>query len=153
VTTDEPRAPESAPKAAPPVVPVWRHVVDPLLLAARLYFGVQLCMIGALKLLDLENTRVFFESLGLPFPAVNAVAAGLTESVGGALLAAGFVARLSSLPVMFCMLVAYASAHRSEAFYAAKPFWFFVAALLVLVLGAGRWSVDGQLAARRAAIA
>lgn len=137
--------------AAPPATPVWRHVVDPLLLGARLYFGVQLCMIGALKLLDLESTRVFFSSLGLPFPAVNAVAAGLTETLGGALLAAGLFARLSSLPVMFCMLVAYASAHRGEAFYAAKPFWFFVTALLVLVLGAGRWSVDGQLVTTSAA--
>lgn len=144
MSTDEPPA---TPQPAPAPIPMWRHAVDPLLLAARLYWGTLLAMIGVDKLLNLGTTRDYFATLNLPFPGVNALAAGVTEAVGGALLAVGLLARPAAVPVLFCMLVAYASAHRAEAFHAAKPFWFFVAALLVLVLGPGRWSIDGRRAA------
>jgi putative oxidoreductase len=143
---------DAPPPIPAPTIPMWRHVVDPLLLVARLHWGTLLAMIGVDKLLNLGATRDTFATLGLPFPGVNALAAGVTETVGGALLAVGLFARPAAVPVLFCMLVAYASAHRAEAFHAAKPFWFFVAALLVLVLGPGRWSVDGRRAARRAAV-
>ncbi len=42
-----------------------------LLLAFRLYWGVQLAQTGLGKLRNLPRTAEFFGSLGIPFPAAN----------------------------------------------------------------------------------
>lgn len=128
--------------------PAWRRVVDLLLLVARVAWGLQLIVIGGAKLLEPRSTAAFFSTLDLPAPLFNAVAAGLTETLGGLCLALGLGARLAAVPVAGCMVVALATAHRGEWFFQAKPFPFLVVALVVLALGAGRWSLDARRAAR-----
>lgn len=118
------------------------RVLDLVLLVLRVTFGGQLLAIGAMKLLDLDGTAKFFESLSLPQPSLGAVAAGLTEALGGLLLLLGMWSRLAATPVLACMLVAYFAAHRAESFVAARPFPFLCVALAVLVLGPGRLSLD-----------
>src|SRR5579885_2095172 len=106
------------------------------------------------KLQDLGKVAGFFASLGIPAPGVNAVFISLLEFVGGILFAAGLGSRLIAL--LFCgdMLVAFLTADREallsifsdpDKFYAASPYTFLFAALIVLIFGPGKFSVDALL--------
>lgn len=136
------------------------HLQSPLLLVVRLYWGIAFAQTGWGKLMNLERTAGFFESLGLPLPQLNAFAAGFTECAGGVLLALGLFARPATVPLIGTMLVAYGTAHREELtalfrepdqFLGADPFLFLFASVLVLAFGPGAWSVDGWRARRTAA--
>jgi len=130
------------------------YLQSPLLLVIRLYWGVSFAQTGWGKLTHLERTTAFFTDLGLPLPKLNAIAAGSTEMVGGALLALGLLARPASVPLIFTMIVAYATADKEAAaalfsdpdkFLSAAPFLFLLAAVVVLAFGPGRLSVDALL--------
>ena len=133
---------------------------SPLLLALRLYWGWSFAQTGWGKLTHLEKTTAFFESLNLPLPKLNAIAAGSTECLGGMLLALGLFARPASVPLIFCMIVAYVTAD-SEALHAifsepdkfleAAPFLFLLAAVIVLAFGPGKFSLDALLGRKAAA--
>lgn len=81
----------------------------PLLL--RLYLAPIFILAGSNKLSHIDSVGYWFESLGIPLPLVMAWVAALTELVGGLLLLAGLGVRLVSLPLMFTMVVAAATAH------------------------------------------
>ena len=124
---------------------------SPLLLAIRLYWGWQFCTTGWSKLTHLDKITGFFQSLGIPFPHVNAIVAGSTECFGGLLLFLGLGSRLVSLPLIFTMIVAYLTADKDslhaifsdpDKFVTATPFEFMFAAIIVLVFGPGRFSLD-----------
>jgi putative oxidoreductase len=130
------------------------HLQSPLLLVLRLYWGISFVQTGWGKLMNLDRTAGYFESLNLPLPKLNAIMAGATETFGGALLALGLFARPASVPLIFCMLVAYATADREalvaitsepDQFVTAAPFLFMLASLVVLAFGPGRFSVDALL--------
>jgi putative oxidoreductase len=136
------------------------HLQSPLLLVIRLYWGVSFAQTGWGKLMNLGRTAGYFESLSIPLPKLNAIMAGATETLGGVLLALGLFARPASVPLIFTMLVAYATADREaigaiasdpDKFLTASPFLFLLAALLVLAFGPGRFSVDRLLARKTAA--
>jgi len=124
---------------------------SPLLLIIRLYWGISFAQGGWGKLTHLDRIAGYFESLHLPLPRLNAIMAGSTECLGGVLLALGLFARPASVPLIFTMVVAYATTE-SEAlhvitsdpdkFVSAAPFLFLLASLLVLAFGPGRFSVD-----------
>ena len=125
-----------------------------LLLAIRLYWGYQFFLTGRGKLLNIERTAAFFETLHIPMPLINAYMAGAVECLGGLLLLLGLGSRIFTIPLIVTMLVAYATAHTSElqgvfrepeAFVSAPPFLFLLSSTLVLVFGPGRISVDGLL--------
>jgi putative oxidoreductase len=127
---------------------------SPLLLVIRLYWGWSFAQTGWGKLTHLDRTAGYFESLNLPLPKVNAIMAGGTECVGGALLALGLFARPAAVPLIFTMLVAYWTADRealnaivsdTDKFVTAAPFLFLLAALIVLVFGPGKLSLDALL--------
>ena len=127
---------------------------SPLLLAVRLYWGWQFAQSGWGKLMNLDRTAGFFESLDIPLPKVNAVLAGGTECAGGVLLALGLFARPVAVPLIFTMLVAYWTADRDalnaigsdpDQFVTAAPFLFLFASLIVLVFGPGKLSLDALL--------
>ena len=130
---------------------------SPFLLLVRGYWGWQFFGTGQGKLLNLERTAGFFDSLHIPFPHLNAVVAGSTECLGGLLLLAGLGSRVISVPLIVTMIVAYATADLeavqaifsdTDKFLTAAPFQFLFAAVLVLVFGPGRLSLD-ELIARR----
>ncbi len=135
---------------------------SPLLLVIRLYWGLSFVQTGWGKLTHLDKTAAFFTDLGLPLPKLNAIAAGSTECLGGLLLALGLFARPAAVPLIFTMLVAYATAD-SEALHAifgdpdkfvtAAPFLFLLAALVVLAFGPGRLSLDALRARKPGAAA
>jgi putative oxidoreductase len=129
-------------------------VRSPLLLVLRVYWGWQFAQTGWGKLIHLERTAGFFESLGIPAPHLNAIMAGGTECFCGLLLLLGLWARLASVPLIATMCVAYITAEREalhaitndpDKFTSAAPFLFLVVALVVLAFGPGIFSVDRLL--------
>jgi putative oxidoreductase len=124
---------------------------SPLLLTLRLYWGWAFFETGKGKLMNLGATSEFFASLGIPLPALNAAVAGSVECFGGLLLLIGLASRLTALPLMFTMIVAYLTADLAvvrnifadpEAFVTAAPFLFLLAATVVFVFGPGAFSID-----------
>jgi putative oxidoreductase len=124
------------------------------LLIIRLYWGWQFCSTGFGKLTHIDKIISFFSTLGIPFPEVNAYLAGTTECVGGFLLLVGMGSRVIAIPLIFTMIVAYATADREAVqslfsdpnkFTSADPFLFLLTAVLVLLFGPGKISVDAFL--------
>ncbi len=138
------------------LIAIAGYAKSPLLLAIRLYWGYQFFITGKGKLEDLPTTiENFRDNFHLPLPEINAVLAGCTECFGGLLLLAGLASRLTAIPLIFTMVVAYMTVHIDtvkgisedpDAFVSAPPFLFLFAALLVLVLGPGVFSIDHLLA-------
>ncbi len=132
---------------------------SPLLLIIRLYWGWSFAQTGWGKLMNLDRTAGFFETLNIPLPKLSAFVAGATECFGGLLLAAGLFARVASAPLVFTMLVAYYTADReallaifsdTDQFLEAAPFTFLLASLIVLAFGPGKISLDHLWARKRA---
>ncbi len=135
-------------------IDLMTRVQPVLLLAIRLYWGWQFFLTGRGKLMNLERTAAFFDSLGIPLPMLNAGMAGTTECLGGLLMLAGLGSRMTTIPLVATMLVAYATAHQAElgalfnnpdAFVSAPPFLFLLASLMVMIFGPGWISADGML--------
>lgn len=121
------------------------------LLFVRLYWGWQICQTGWGKLHNLPHVVEFFTSLGIPAPALNAYFVSGFEFFGGILLAVGLGSRLVALMLAVDMLVAYITADRAallsifsspDDFYAAAPYTFLVASLIILIFGPGRFALD-----------
>lgn len=127
---------------------------SPLLLAIRLYWGWQLVQTGLGKLRNQARVVDFFTSLNIPFPALNAHFVSGLEFFGGMLLIVGLFSRPISLLLTGSMFVAYWTADREALlsifsdpgkFYAADPFTFLFAALLILAFGPGLFSLDALI--------
>ncbi|MFV1972731.1 MAG: DoxX family protein [Thiohalobacterales bacterium] len=84
-------------------------------LALRIYLAPIFWMAGTKKLGSMESTIEWFGNpdwgLGLPFPAVMAYLATLTEIFGAVFLLFGFAVRWISVPLMFTMIVAMVTVH------------------------------------------
>jgi putative oxidoreductase len=124
---------------------------SPLLLLIRLYWGWQFAQTGWGKLHHLDQVTTFFASLGLPAPGPTALFVALVEFGGGILFALGLGSRLVSLVLFVNMTVAFWTADREaflgilsapDKFYAADPYTFWFAALLILILGPGAFALD-----------
>ena len=122
-----------------------------LLLALRLYWGYSFFQTGMGKFHNFDRTVKFFTSLHLPLPVLNVYLAAGTETIGGILLFVGLFSRWISLPLMFCMGVAYATAEREalhaifsdpDKFVSADPFLFLLTAVIVFTFGPGFFSLD-----------
>jgi len=132
---------------------------SPFLLLIRVYWGWQMHKTGAGKLHNTGKVVDFFTSLNIPAPAFNAYFISWLEFVGGFLLLIGLASRPIALMLAIDMIVAYAVADREalgsifsdpDKFYAAAPYTFLFASLIVLIFGPGRFSMDALIAWRRA---
>ncbi|MGA8222708.1 MAG: DoxX family protein [Candidatus Acidiferrales bacterium] len=130
------------------------YLQSPFLLAVRLYWGWQLTQSGWGKLHNLANVTDFFTSLGLPMPAQTALAISCLEFFGGIFLAIGLLSRLNALVLTVNMIVAYITADREalfsifsdpDKFYAAAPYTFLIASLIILFFGPGKIALDTLL--------
>jgi putative oxidoreductase len=99
----------------------------------------------------------FFSSLGLPAPGPTAAFVATVEFLGGILLAIGFFSRFVGLVLTIDMTMAYVMADREALFsifsdpgkfYVADPYTFLFAALLILIFGPGKISLDALLLRR-----
>ncbi len=133
------------------LVSAGNSLQSPFLLFVRLYWGWQIFQTGWGKLHNLPHVVEFFTSLGIPAPALNAYFVTGLECFGGILLAVGLGSRLIALMLTVDMLVAYITADRAallsvfsspDDFYAAAPYTFLVASLIILIFGPGRFALD-----------
>jgi putative oxidoreductase len=124
---------------------------SPFLLFVRLYCGWQFFQTGWGKLHNLPHVIEFFTSLGIPAPALNAYFISGLECFGGILLAVGLGSRILAFMFTIDMIVAYVAGDRAallsifskpEDFYAAAPYTFLVASLIILIFGPGRFALD-----------
>ena len=87
--------------------------IGPLLL--RLYLVPIFWIAGSKKINSIDGTIEWFGNpdwgLGLPFPALLAWAASLTEAGGAILLLLGLATRWISIPLMATMIVAMVTVH------------------------------------------
>jgi putative oxidoreductase len=92
----------------------------------------------------------FGESLGLPFPLLNAYMAASTEALGVVLLALGLGVRFISLPLMIIMAVAITTVHFSHGFAAGEngfeiPLYYMLMLFVLMTHGGGKYGIDGLL--------
>jgi putative oxidoreductase len=132
-----------------------------MLLGVRLYWGFQFAQTGWGKLHNLVKITGFFASLNIPFPGVTAPFVSMLELVGGILLILGLFSRPIAVLLVCNMFVAYWTADREALsavfsdpgkFYAADPYTFLFASLMVLIFGAGFFAVDTVVAKRLKAV-
>jgi putative oxidoreductase len=124
------------------------------LLIIRLYWGWQFHTTGMGKLNSIPKVTDYFQSLGIPHPELNAYLAGTTECVGGLILLLGIASRITTIPLIITMIVAYLTAmpdvvknifNKPDDFLTADPFLFMLAAITVFLFGPGLFSVDGLI--------
>jgi putative oxidoreductase len=133
---------------------------DALLLVARVLLGVVLIAHGWQKFAayGLGGTAGSFAQMGVPLPAVSAVFAAVVELVGGAALLLGAATVVAGALVVLDMLGAFLLVHIGNGVFVTdggfELVWAIAAAALVLVaVGPGRFSVDAALAGRRRTVA
>lgn len=117
---------------------------DLALLALRLWCGLVLAFSHGLgKVTDLEKFTTAVADKGFALPALMAALAAASEFAGGLLVAVGLLARPAALLVVVTMLVAAFYVHADDPF-GKKEFAlsYGVAALAILIGGAGRYSLD-----------
>jgi putative oxidoreductase len=137
------------------IIKVTAAWLQPLfLLIIRLYWGWQFFQAGMGKLTDIAKVAGFFQTLGIPFPTLNAYLAGSTECFGGLLLLLGLASRIITLPLIFTMIIAYLTAFpevvkhifsKPDDFVTADPFLFMLTGVIVFLFGPGPLSLDGLI--------
>ena len=122
----------------------------------RVVWGHQLFLAGVHKFANMADTVKFFSTLPLKHPDFMAHLVAGFEVVCGILLFIGFMSRLVSIPVIVIMISAISLAH-SEALVQLRfllepmrlvqqaPYPFLITALIVLIFGPGRVSIDAWL--------
>ena len=127
---------------------------SPLLLAIRLYWGWQFWQTGWGKATNIPHVTEYFTSLGVPAPGLNAYFIAWLETIGGILLILGLLSRAIALPLTIDMIVAFVIGDREalgaflsdpSKFYAAAPYTFLFASLLILFFGPGKFSLDSLI--------
>lgn len=120
---------------------------DLLLLILRISVALIFIRAGYGKLMHLDKTVMFFETLGIPYAYFNAVLSAITELGGGIFILIGLFTRFVSFPLAFIMLVAIATAQWREVtdlydLVSLIEYLYLVIFLIFTSLGAGRFSFD-----------
>jgi putative oxidoreductase len=130
---------------------------SPLLLLVRLYWGWQFAQTGWGKVQHIHRVIAYFGSLGVPAPGFTAPFVSWVEVIGGILLILGLASHITGLVLTIDMFVAYWVADRAALhsvlsdpgkFYGADPYTFLAASLIVLIFGAGLFSLDALITGR-----
>jgi putative oxidoreductase len=122
----------------------------------RLALGVVFIAHGLDKLFGtfggggLEATTQQFAELGLQPAHLQALAAGITEALGGVFVALGLLTRLGGLMLVSTMVVAIATVHLSGGLFARDggfeyPLVILGGALYLTLAGGGKFSLDALL--------
>ncbi|MFP4091848.1 MAG: DoxX family protein [Cyclobacteriaceae bacterium] len=120
------------------------------LLLLRILAGLSLMFGHGLgKLPPSEGFVSMVGDLGLPAPGFAAWLSTLAEFGGGILLVLGLLTRPTAVLIIINMLVAAFMAHAGESFgEREKALLFAFIALLYLIAGAGRYSLDARIGNR-----
>jgi putative oxidoreductase len=130
-----------------------RVTLSLFLLGLRVVWGWGFFLSGRGKLENFQRTVSFFHDLHIPMPTANAALVACVECFGGLLLLLGVGSRAVAFMLTMNMLVAYLTTEHEalaklwndatpSGIIAADPFWFLFAAVIVLTLGPGWFSVD-----------
>lgn len=113
----------------------------------RIFTGVALMLgHGIGKLPPSEGFIDRVGTMGFPVPVLFAWAASLSEFLGGAFLALGFLTRVSSFFIVCVMLTAVLGVHLNDPFdKQEKAFLYLFIAFAFMLKGASDWSLDGFL--------
>lgn len=127
---------------------------DAAALALRLAAGVVLAYHGWLKLQDVGGFAGFVESLGIPAPDVVAYVVTYLEFLGGIALIVGlatrYVAALFAVEMVFTNLLVKLDVGlvADQGVGAELDISILAMAVALVLLGAGRWSLDSMLGRR-----
>lgn len=129
------------------VDPILNKLQSVSLLLIRLILAYGFYEPAMNKWKDIGAVAGWFESMGLPFPTLQAYLAASTELAGVVLLSLGFFTRLISMPLMVVMSVAITLVHLGNGFSSANngfeiPLYYFLMLFVLLAHGAGKFSVD-----------
>lgn len=136
----------------------WHRMIGPEswwpdagLLLLRLWFGLGLAFAhGWPKLVKLDAFVAGVAKRGFPIPEVLGPLAMASELLGGLLMALGFLTRPATAAVLFTMLTAAFKVHAADPFAKKElALAYAFAALVVLIAGPGRYSLDSRLFRRR----
>jgi len=99
---------------------------------------------------DISSVAVWFESIGIPLPPLNAYMAASTELIGVILLTLGLFTRFISIPLMIIMVVAITTVHLTHGFAAGNngfeiPMYYMLFLAIFASFGAGKFSLDHLL--------
>jgi putative oxidoreductase len=120
------------------------------LLLARLTIAYGFYEPAMKKWFDIGSIAGWFESMGIPFPTLNAYMVASTELIGVVLLTLGLFTRLISIPLMIIMIVAIITVHWTHGFPAGDngfeiPLYYMLFLALFASYGAGKISLDHLL--------
>lgn len=129
---------------------------DLALLVTRVAVGLVFFVHGWQKLFTngIDGTAAFFDQVGVPAATAAAWLAALVELAGGAALIVGLAVPVAGLLLLVDMLGAFVFVHAGAGLFVEQGGYELVltlgaAALLLAVLGAGRYSLDHLLLGRR----
>lgn len=123
---------------------------DAAVLVLRLVLGLTLAAHGLNKFFGggrIPGTAAWFESIGMKPGALHAVAAATTETAAGLGMAVGLLTPIPAAGFVALMTVAVWTVHRPHGFFVLNQGWEYnlvlaVGAVVVAMLGAGRYSLD-----------
>ncbi len=120
------------------------------LLLIRLVLAYGFYSTATMKWQNISGVAEWFESLGIPMPALSTYIAASTEAAGVVLLTLGLATRMISIPLIITMIVAIVTVHLSSGFEAGNngfeiPLYYMIMLLVLLFNGAGRISADFNL--------
>ncbi len=137
------------------LIQVASSLQSPFLLVVRLYWGWQFIQTGWGHWTHLDKVTAYFTDLGIPAPALTTPLISTLELAGGVLLVLGLGSRLIAFLLSCNMIVAFITGDREallsvfsdpDKFYAAAPYTFLVASLLIFIFGPGKFCLDTLLA-------
>ena len=129
--------------------------IDLALLVLRVVVGVVFLAHGSQKLFvfGFGGVTHAFAGMGVPAPALTGPLTALVEFFGGLALITGLLTRIAGLGITLTMLGAISFVHLSQGFFAPKgielPLTLLGGAITLAIAGAGRFSLDHLIAARR----
>ena len=129
---------------------------DAAVLILRLVVGLTLAAHGLNKFFGggrIPGTAGWFDSIGMKPGTLHAVVAAVTEIAAGLGLAAGLLTPIPAAGFVALMVVASWTVHRPHGFFSFNEGWEYnlvlaTAAVVVAMLGAGRYSLDQLLFGR-----
>ncbi|MBC6996584.1 DoxX family protein [Neolewinella lacunae] len=128
--------------------------IDLGLLLLRLWFGLEMAFAHGLpKLLKIfAGDLSFADPIGVGEPA-SLILAVIGEFVAGIAIALGLFTRIACIPYLITMLVAAFIVHAGDPWgKMATPLMYAVAAIVLLLTGPGRYSLDHRLFVAKAGI-
>jgi putative oxidoreductase len=126
------------------------------MLLIRLSVGLIFFTQGILKFTDPSWGVIRFTHIGFAYPAFTAHFVGTFEIICGFLVVIGLLTRIANIPLLIINLTAIGTTKIPELFRASQGFWYMVSdgrtdfamfcgIILLLIVGAGRLSLDFNL--------